>query len=367
VFKRSKNRDSRLQAERRGERRRLRFEHFESRRLLDGKVDIVFMVDESGSGANESLQEWLSQLVAGVDGNNNGDRTETGDELSLAEKFANSTVGIDDVQYGVVGFGEHVVMPPNDPIDRFAHSQLTIADDDSSFFIDADPAGPDGILGTSDDLSTADLHTIFSANTAEQGGKEDGWDAIEHAIAEYEIRDDAVPVFVLLQGEEGRINLNESLTRRGIRDALASKNAILNVMTVGDNVLAGPNDPNFEEGEATFDWDALIDLGPYGMSADIRILGVEADDVDGVDDGQHSFHYVDIEPTNSGGVPETPTATQSNALQISYNGSNTGDSGLVATGKSVLIGQNVVGGIGADSRETPTSTEQEASPLHRSI
>lgn len=41
---------------------------------------------------------------------------------------------------------------------------------------------------------------------------EDGWCPLEHAIAEYEFRDGAVPVLVLVQNEEGRIPLKEALT-----------------------------------------------------------------------------------------------------------------------------------------------------------
>jgi hypothetical protein len=253
--------------------------------MLDGKADIVFLVDESGSGASESFQEWLSQMVAGVDADDDGDRTEPGDELNLAEKLADPNIGIDDVRYGLVGYGQRDNMTGEE---RLAHSQLMIPGDNTSLLIDS--AGPDGILGTSDDLTSSYLNTIFNTNTAEDGGLEDGWDAIEHAIAEYEIRDGAVPIFVLMQGEEGRIEFNDTLTRQGIHDALVSKKAILNVITVGDNLIGSG-------GIGLFDWEPLFDLTPYeatsGAFDDIRILGVESDSADGYYDRQHDYHGFD--------------------------------------------------------------------------
>ena len=50
----------------------------------------------------------------------------------------------------------------------------------------------------------------------QDGGKEDGWDAIEHVTAEYDFREGAVPVIVILQNEEGRIPLNDTQTRDGV-------------------------------------------------------------------------------------------------------------------------------------------------------
>lgn len=67
VRKFSKSRLVRFAARNKRASRHLHFEQCESRQMLDGKADIVFLVDESNSGSNESSQEWLSQLVAGVD------------------------------------------------------------------------------------------------------------------------------------------------------------------------------------------------------------------------------------------------------------------------------------------------------------
>jgi hypothetical protein len=65
-------------------------------------------------------------------------------------------------------------------------------------------------------------------NLESDGSREDGWDAIDHAIAEYDIRDGAVPVYVLVQNDEGRLgdpnfsHINATLTRDGILAALKS-------------------------------------------------------------------------------------------------------------------------------------------------
>ena len=64
---------------------------------------------------------------------------------------------------------------------------------------------------------------------------EDGWDAIEHAIMEYEFRDGAVPIFILVQDAEGRNSINDTLTHTGLLASLESKNIILNSIVVGQN------------------------------------------------------------------------------------------------------------------------------------
>ena len=132
-------------------------------------------------------------------------------------------------RFGLVGFGERDDSNSptyyDDDVDRFAHSQLV-----------------DG------DLFTDDVDQLIAGlgQLAHYGGEEDGWDAIDHAIAEYEFDDGAVPVFVLVQNEEARAPLNRTLTRDGIFAALRSKSVILNLMVVGDNLIL----PN---GTAAFD------------------------------------------------------------------------------------------------------------------
>lgn len=322
--------------------RRLFCEPLEDRRMLAGtQADIVFLVDESFSDTEASTQEWLSRMVAGVDANNNGDRTEMGDVLNLADQLA--TQGIDDVRYGLVGFGQRL----NATTQRYAHSQLLEPGITTSLF------GTPAVSPTPDSpatLSTAELNTVFNTNTAEDGGLEDGWDAIEHAIAEYDFRDGAVAIFVLVQNDEGRAPLDASFwTRDGVLSALESKNVILNTLTAGNNFLI-TSTPETDDAEGN--WQPIFDLSPYNdlanpsdnFSPDIRILGVEADAADNVADGQHDFHWVDTDTINM--TADVPTPTTSDALQISYNGSGTGETGMVGTSKSVLIAQGINGSIG---------------------
>lgn len=317
-FKRSRRSCTNLQ------RRRLRLEHLETRRVLAPLVDVVFLVDESTStlapGTNKSLSHvWLEGLV---------DRL---DDTSFASSLASK--GITDVRYGLVGFSDTLEEPPGSGIfrERFAHSQVV---NDQNF----NPSNPSTFAGALFGTASQMVGSDKAIERLDEDGRdsEDGWDAIEHALAEYNFRNGAVPVFVLVQNEEGRVPLNDTLTRDGIFAALGSKNIILNSLVVGENQ---PNDP---AGDPP---DALFNLAPYGLSPDLRILGVEADVAasDFLPDGQHSFYSIDMNPVN--GV-STPVATTSHALQVSYNGSNTGATGLVANGKSVLIGRNLAGGIG---------------------
>jgi len=301
--------------------------------LAGTQADIVFLLDESLSDGMTPTQEWVSRLVAGVDHDDDGDRRpeDNGDVFSLADRLADQ--GITDIQYGLVGFGQ---ISSVDDSNRFAHSQLLEPGVPASLF--GTPAISPAANGPTT-ISTSQLNSVFNVNTAQDGGVEDGWDAIEHAIAEYDVRPNSVPIFVLVQNDEARVSLNDTLTRDGVLSALQSKNAILNTMTVGNNFVD-------VEGERQANWKPLFDMTPYGLHADLRVLGVEADAADGVRDGAHDFYQVDTDLMNNGGVPNPVGTTNSQALQVSYNGSSTGDTGMVGSGKSVLIGKNFSGNIG---------------------
>ena len=277
-------------------RRLLRHESLEDRRMLATQADIVFLVDESSSdttNTNESIQEWLRALVTGDVDNN--DTLGLG-EVSLATKLAND--GIDDVRYGLVGFGQF----DRDSVPRHAHSQLFGSSTDSLF---GDPTSAT-MSGPNDPfVNTAALNLIFGTdvdtqdptdgNLTQFGGDEDGWDAIEHAIAEYDIRDGSVPVFVLVQNDEGRINLNSALERPGILAALRSKNAILNVIVPGES-------HEFPQGSNSYVHDPLFVV--QGAPPGEYILGVEADQADGVVDQMHDYYGI---------VGTTPTTGRFNS------------------------------------------------------
>src|SRR3989304_3734301 len=78
----------------------------------------------------------------------------------------------------------------------------------------------------------ADMQAAIAYLEGTGGDGEDGWDAIDHAVAEYDFRPGAVPVFVLVQNDQGRIagsgfdGVNNTLIHDGILAALKSKNAL---------------------------------------------------------------------------------------------------------------------------------------------
>jgi len=177
------------------------------------KADIIFLVDESASAEDVPTQDWLRYVVTGDANNddiNSGAGAVANDTTSLAERL--ELAGIDDVHYGLVGFG-------------FLGSE-----EGNSFLVDRTlpTDNPKALFGSSTQLATATDELDTSGDT------EDGWDAIEHAIAEYEIRPGAVPIFVMVQTEGGRATtVNTTLRQEGIEAALASKNVILNSVVAG--------------------------------------------------------------------------------------------------------------------------------------
>ncbi len=110
----------------------------------------------------------------------------------------------------------------------------------------------------------------------------------------------------------------------------------------------GPNssDPLLDP-QPVASWAPIFDLAAYGLQEDIYVLGVEADSADGGRDRTHDFHWFDTDTINT--TTDVPVATTADAPQISYNGSNTGATGMVGSGKSILIGQAISGGIGPSS------------------
>jgi hypothetical protein len=222
--------------------RQLHCEQFEDRRMLTTMADVVFLVDESESEG--PTHTWLADLISGDDANS---------IPSLAERLADQ--GITDVRYGLVGFAEDD--------QRFANS----------FVVGTQGSSPlnriwsDGL--TQGGHTTQMAAAISQLNPSSVGILEDGWDAIDHAFAEYDFRPGAVPVLVLIQGEGPRLgdlfnaNTNNSLTREGVLGGLRSKNIILN------SIVAKRDDP-FTELD-------LFDLSFYdtGDFDDITILGTE--------------------------------------------------------------------------------------------
>ena len=128
-----------------------------------GMADIVLLIDESGS-STQSESGWLANMLVGL-------------EAELVQR------GFTSNRYGIVGFANRQLSG------EFAYSYLV----GGQLFGDAqDAIATTGML----------VHT---------GGTEDGWDSLEHAVAEYDYRPGAAVHFIFLS-DEPRNNLNTSLT-----------------------------------------------------------------------------------------------------------------------------------------------------------
>jgi hypothetical protein len=140
--------------------RRLGMEQLEDRRVLSSEAHIIFLFDESES-TGTAQSDWLADMVVDLDGS-----------LNLA--------GVQERRYGLVGFADGQI--------GLGHTHL----------VDPNDVNGDGntFVGTASQVANA----ATAINTA-QGDGEDGWDAIEHGIAEYNFPTGAAVIFVLIQKE----------------------------------------------------------------------------------------------------------------------------------------------------------------------
>lgn len=210
--------------------RKLHLEVIEDRCMLSASADIVFLVDESRSddlAGFPRAQSWLKDYIA-----------------PRLEDAANSSSlvgkGITDIRYGVVGYGSETNSA------EYAHSQILTPSGSTN----QDKVFTNTIAGLTDGIDSL---------TNDLGGDEDGWDAIEHAIAEYEFRDGAVPMLVLVQSEGERTNLNQWLTRQGTLDAIRSVNGTFSALIFNENTSE--------------------DVFTAFLGSGIEVLGVEADNL----------------------------------------------------------------------------------------
>jgi hypothetical protein len=270
-------------------------EALEDRRVLSGMADIVFLVDGSGSGDSSAMRGWLKDYLFAAS---------AGGSHPIAQVL--SAAGITDIRYGLIGYGDSLASNSG----GFAHSYVV------------DSSGADRLFGDAAMLNAALENFQFG------GDGEDALDAIEHLIAEYRFRPGAVAAAIVLQNVEGRNQQNSTLTRDGILAALESNNVLVNYLGFGSSPQSNTK---------------MFDLAPYGGDPNVRILGVKSDVADGVQDGRHDYVGFNI---TTGAESNNAGATQSDTLQISYNGTNTGATGMVGSGKSVLISQDITGGIG---------------------
>lgn len=281
---------------RRDTRRLQRIEVLEDRRVPASMADIVFVMDESGSGTGSNMLQWVKDSVFAPSANAANPISDT----LVAQGF-----DLSSVRYGLVGYAG------SGNQGKFGHSYVI------------NVANPDPLFGDVAQMDAALENFVFGNDG------EDGWDAFEHVIAEYKFRPGAVPVVIMLQNAEGRNDENQTLTKEGILSTLESKNILVNTLVFGSDASGSPK--------------ALFDLAPYGGNSNVRIFGVEADEADSQSDGQHNYYGINT-VTNAPTTTAGPTTSQ--AMQISYNGSNTGPSGMVETGKSVLFTKSIVEGLG---------------------
>lgn len=196
--------------------RKSRIERLEERFALTVDADIVFLMDQSGSSINTGSDrgfaqalDWLQTNISGIDS-------------SLRQ------IGVDSLRYGLVGFGGAVVKD-------FGHSFLVdseVSDPNQRLFSESSEPTASARAAEHVDEISASLNS-FSVNTVTIATLEDGWDAIEHVVAEYNFRMGAVPIIVMLQSDEGRIAANSALTKEGVYAAMAAKNILLNVIVPG--------------------------------------------------------------------------------------------------------------------------------------
>jgi hypothetical protein len=132
--------------------------------MLAAMADIVFLMDESGSGDQSEMLTWVkNSIFASAPGMPN----------SISQAL--STQGFSDVRYGLIGFAGG----------SFAAHSYVVA-----------PTNPDPLFGNAAAMDAA------LENFEIEGDNEDGWDAFEHLISEYKFRDGAVPVAILLQNQQ---------------------------------------------------------------------------------------------------------------------------------------------------------------------
>lgn len=123
-------------------------ESLEPRHVLSAVTDVVFLVDESGSTDATKVASWVSEFA--------GD---------LETAFASHNIS---AEYGLIGYAF------NGNSARFAHSHIV-----NDLVSTSDP---EALMGTVQQLEEA------ATRINNLGALEDGWDAIEHVIAEYDFQ-----------------------------------------------------------------------------------------------------------------------------------------------------------------------------------
>ncbi len=149
--------------------------------FADAAVDLMFVVDESGSMSGE--HEWIGDMVTYMD-----------------SKLISA--GQADNMYALVGFAAGTSDGGPDPRRHSVGS---------------------GAWGSAGELSAATAELVTS------GAWEDGWDAINFGLKGYYFHNDAL-VNMILVTDEDRDNLNNNLTYDKMLTSLNDGNVMLNVV-----------------------------------------------------------------------------------------------------------------------------------------
>jgi hypothetical protein len=153
----------------------------------EGYVDIVFIVDESGSMATEHA--WLTSLPS---------------TLEAALQAAGIGTGANTNHYGLTGFGS------TDP----GHGT---------------PPGDIGhkhVVGSGDWGNATELQTA-AAGLVTIGGVEDGYQALSSVLSDYAFRAGAVKLFVLITDEDRDDITGGSITKASITASLQGASALI--------------------------------------------------------------------------------------------------------------------------------------------
>lgn len=188
-------------------------------RVLDGRVDIG-AIERGGPVVTSPVNSNRADIVLLVDhsGSASGDYKDFATEVPRLLDQQLRSLGYLDNRYAAIGFGDGML-----------------------------PLSGRGFSYLFGGQHFADAETVSSAlaERRPRGAGEDGWDAIEHAVEELEIRPNAKVHFVLLS-DEGRVALNPTLTPADgptspalIEKVLRTRNATLTV-TSNAQFLADP-------------------------------------------------------------------------------------------------------------------------------
>jgi hypothetical protein len=186
------------------------------------KADIVILVDQSGSSQRQE-QDWLARMVLRLDA-----------ELAMQ--------GVASNRYGLIGFG-HSPFSSHFAFSHLLNSNLT-----------------ESVVGLSQRVNTVHL----------SGGDEDAWEALEHAVAEYDFRTGAAVNFILVTDEDRDIKNpsltsddvsgtpeNESLAPTAILPVIKSRNAVVTAVLAGNYAPDNSGDLVFAVLPETVDPEAL--------------------------------------------------------------------------------------------------------------